>query len=183
MKPVALRSARLVLDQPTLADADDITRFCQDPVFETFLTTPWPYERHHAEGFLDTYVPGGWRKDTECTWAIRENGLFVGVIGIRTAHRDVGFWLGAPFRGRGIMPEALGLVLDWAFSWSDDDVYWECYLGNDASTATARKAGFTYRGRGEGLVTAREGGHPMVEKATIAKSDDRSPKPGWPGFD
>jgi RimJ/RimL family protein N-acetyltransferase len=170
----------LVLDQPTMDDADLVTSYCQDPVFERFLTTPWPYKRDDANKFLELYVPGGWRKDDEYTWAIREAGVFVGVIGFRTRNRDVGFWLGAPHRGRGIMPEALDTVLEWVFSWSDGDVYWECNLGNAASAAVARKAGFTYRGRHEGLVVAREGGHPLVETATIAASDDRAPKPGWP---
>ncbi len=39
MTPVELRTARLVLSPPTLDDVDAITRYCQDPLFERFLTT------------------------------------------------------------------------------------------------------------------------------------------------
>lgn len=43
MEPVELRSERLTLSVPTLDDVDAITRYCQDPLFERYLTTPWPY--------------------------------------------------------------------------------------------------------------------------------------------
>ena len=183
MKPTPLRTARLVLDQPTADDIDLVTEYCQDPVFEQFLSTPWPYRRRDAEKFVGQVVPGSWNNGTEATWAIREDGVFLGLIGFRTLHRDLGFWLGAPHRGRGIMPEAIGAVLDWAFELGDADVQWECFLGNAPSAAAARKAGFSYRGRGPSLVAARDGFHPEAEKASIARTDSRDPKPGWPVFD
>jgi hypothetical protein len=38
--PVELRTARLVLDQLGPADAPLVTTYCQDPLFERYLTTP-----------------------------------------------------------------------------------------------------------------------------------------------
>lgn len=180
MKPVDLRTERLVLDQPTLDDVELTTEYCQDPVFEKYLSTPWPYRREDAERFLGEIVPASWRNDTEYTWAIRIDGEFAGLIGFRTPYRDLGYWLGAPHRGAGIVPEALGAVLDWVFSWSEGDVLWECFLGNEASATAARKAGFSYRGQGASLVASRDGEHPLAEKASIAKADSRDEKPGWP---
>ena len=37
VRPVALRTARLVLDEPKPADADLVTAYCQDPLFERYL--------------------------------------------------------------------------------------------------------------------------------------------------
>ena len=71
MRSVTLRSARLVLDQPGERDVDTIARYCTDPLFERYLTTPWPYERRHAEGFVREFVPSGWESGDECTWALR----------------------------------------------------------------------------------------------------------------
>jgi RimJ/RimL family protein N-acetyltransferase len=65
MIPVTLRTERLVLDQPTAADVDVITEYCQDPIFEAYLTTPWPYTRADAEQFVETHVPNGWSEGTE----------------------------------------------------------------------------------------------------------------------
>src|SRR5690606_9824582 len=98
MEPLVLRTARLVLDQPTPADIDEIATYCADPVFERFMTTPWPYERRHAEFFVSEYVPGGWERGDEFAWAIRERtgGPIAGSIGLRPDRLDIGYWLGAP---------------------------------------------------------------------------------------
>ena len=60
MQPLTLRTDRLVLDQPRDGDVDAITEYCQDPLFERYLTVPWPYEREHAVSFVDDYIPAGW---------------------------------------------------------------------------------------------------------------------------
>jgi RimJ/RimL family protein N-acetyltransferase len=180
VKPVVLRTARLVLDQPTADDIDLVTEYCRDPVFEQFMSTPWPYQRSDAEKFVGTVVPRNWAKDAEYTWAVRSGGEFAGMLGFRTGNRDIGFWLGAPFRGRGYMTEAVGVLLDWAFEQDGRDVLWECYIGNLDSAGVARKAGFTFRGEGEALIPTRDGARPLAWKGTIARSDARDQKPGWP---
>jgi RimJ/RimL family protein N-acetyltransferase len=180
VNPVALRTPRLLLDQPGPADVDLITAYCQDPLFEQFLTTPWPYARADAQHFVDLHVPTGWVSGSEFTWAVRAAGSFVGVISLRAERDDVGFWLGAPFRGRGYMSEALSAVCDFAFSLGRDVVRWECYLGNTASAATARAAGFTYSGEAPAEVPARDGSVPMAWHGILSSSDPRDRKPGWP---
>jgi RimJ/RimL family protein N-acetyltransferase len=103
VKPVTLATPRLVLDQPTIDDVDLTTEYCQDPLFEKYLTVPWPYTRDDALGFFLDIVPGAWKRDTEYTWAVRAGGHFIGVIGYRPKGNDIGFWLGAPHRGHGYM--------------------------------------------------------------------------------
>jgi RimJ/RimL family protein N-acetyltransferase len=180
MNPVELRTERLVLDQLTAADVDFVTEYCQDPLFERYLTTPWPYLPAHAENFIGYHVPTGWASGTELTWAVRASGTFVGVIALRAERDDVGFWLGAPHRGRGYLSEALGAVCDFAFSVGRDVVRWECLVGNTASAATARAAGFTYTGVGPALVEARDGTFPLSWHGILSSSDSRDRKPGWP---
>jgi RimJ/RimL family protein N-acetyltransferase len=180
MKPVTLQSARLLLDQPTAADIDLVTEYCQDPVFEDYMVTPWPYVRADAEVFICTLVPEWWESESEYTWALRLDGLLIGVVGYRTRGKDIGFWLGAPHRGRGYMREAVMVILDWIFERTDDDVLWECIPGNVASAAVARKSGFRFRGEGAAVFANRDGNHPTAWKATIAKTDSRDPKAGWP---
>lgn len=180
MKPVTLRTARLVLDQPTLDDVDLCVEYCQDPLFENYMLTPWPYERHHAEDFISNRVPGWWESDDEFTWAVRHDGVFVGMVGFRTGARDIGYWVGLPHRGKGYMPEAVAAVLDWVFELDDRDVLWECVPGNAASAAVARKAGFRYTGEGTSLYEHRDRGHVVSWQGAISKTDSREQKPGWP---
>lgn len=173
----------LVLDQPTPSDVDDITCYCGDPAFERFMSLPWPYERSDAEFFVGEYVPSGWERGDEATWAIRRDGVFLGVIGVRSATSDVGFWLGAPFRGQNVMPRALGVVADWVFVSGFagiESLRWECVLGNRASLAVARKAGFTFLGESTCQLAMRDGTHPPAWHGVLQRGDDRSLKPGWP---
>jgi hypothetical protein len=120
MRPFSLSSPLVLLNELAASDTDRVFDYCQDPIFERYLTVPWPYERAHAEGFILEYVPDGWLSDREYTWALRDPAgpELLGVIGLRltgesvaadaSVHRvgSIGFWLGAPHRGRGLIPEA-----------------------------------------------------------------------------
>ncbi len=182
MRPVTLRSARLVLDQPRPDDVDEIARLCQDPEFERYLTIPWPYERRHAVGFVEECVPSGWETDREHTWALRriEDGPLLGVIGWRTERSDVGFWLGGEHRRQGLMAEALGTVADWLFARDVPVIRWEAFAGNVASAATARSVGFRYTGEAPMDVPARDGTRPPGWHAELTPIAARMPRPGWP---
>ena len=181
VEPVTLRAGELVLDQPTAADIPQITTYCQDPLFEKFMTLPWPDRQEHAEFFVNEFVPGGWSRGDEVTWAIRHDDTFLGVLGVRTENSMIGFWLGAEHRGNGYMPKAVATVLDWVFanSWSDR-VAWEAVEGNVASREVARKAGFQYTGLRPALIIGRDGTSPLAWHAEIRSGDHRREKPGWP---
>ncbi len=161
------------------------------------MVTPWPYERPHAETFLLDYVPGGWARDDEWTWAIRtEAGSpLLGVIGCRLPAPGpgpgpgsrpapagmIGYWLGAPHRGHGYMPEAVGAVVDAVLARRDlSAIGWECTVGNVASLAVARKAGFTFTGRAPGDILDRDGSTIDAWRGVLRRGDDRAPKDGWP---
>ena len=182
MIPVVLRTERLVLDQPTERDIPLITEYCQDPLFERYLTTPWPYTEEHSRGFVTEHVPEAWEDDREFTWAIRteESGPLLGVIGHRSALSDVGFWLGAPHRGKGYMPEAVHAVVDWAFERGAARVEWECLVGNTPSAAVARKCGFRYTGKAPASHPGRDGGRPEAWHGELLSGERRDVKEGWP---
>ncbi len=192
MQPVTLHangvaggpgSGALLLDQPTRGDIDAITLSCQDPIVEDFLTIPWPYARADAEFFVNEFVPNGWETGDEATWALRSDGEFLGVIGLRANTGMIGFWLGAPHRGRGFMPRAVSAVSDWAFETQFaglSAIRWEAVVGNVASLAVARKTGFRFTGVAASVVAGRDGSHGPAWQAVLHATDDRAPKPGWP---
>ena len=180
--PVELRGARLVLSAPTPSDIPAVTEYCQDPVFEHVMPLPWPYRRSDAEFFVNEHVPRGWADDTEYTWALRRtvDAPLLGVVGWRAASSDLGYWLGAPHRGQGLMPEAVTLVVDWLFDHGVERVGWECVIGNSASLSVARSVGFRFTGEAPTGVPARDGSLPPAWHAELAANDTRAPKPGWP---
>lgn len=183
MDPFVLRTDRLVLDQPGGRDIDDIARYCTDPVFERYLVTPWPYERAHAEGFVNDYVLSGWSSGSEWTWAIRMDAgaPLLGVVGVRLASGMVGYWLGAAHRGRGILPEALGVVIDAVFERTDRErVLWECVVGNVASMRVAQKCGFRFTGEAPGLILGRDGSPTLSWTGELDREGPREPTADWP---
>ena len=93
MPAPVLRTERLWLDSPVLSDRFAVAGCCRDPLYETLMTLPWPYELRHADFFLYGAVPGGWLSGNELTWALRtsEEGPLIGVIGWRRELGDVGF--------------------------------------------------------------------------------------------
>jgi RimJ/RimL family protein N-acetyltransferase len=182
MMPVTLRTQRLVLDQPVASDRDAIVEYCRDPLFETFMTLPWPYQPQHADFFINDLVPTGWASGSELSWSIRESddGPILGAIGWRSVGNDVGYWLGAPHRGRGIMTEALTAVTDYLFTEFDlAEIRWECVVGNTASAGVARKTGFRYTGERPSELTFRDGSHPLAWHGVLT-SDRALGSDAWP---
>lgn len=188
MRPYVLEDAALRLDQAGADDVATIAEYCQDPVFERFLTLPWPYSLGDARYFVDEYIPHGWDTGSEFTWALRagEGTPLLGIIGFRTARSDLGFWLGTPHRGRGLMPRAVRLVTGHILGAGLPGmtaIRWECIFGNTASLAVARKCGFTFTGTKPAQVTARDGSHPESWHGVLRLGDSPEPKPGWPAAD
>ena len=179
MDPVVLRTERLALSTPVPLDRARVHEYCQDPLFIDYMTLPWPYTLNDAVFFLETLVPNGWRDEREFTWALRERtgAPLLGVVGMRVQPEartlDVGYWLGAPHRGQGLMAEAVRRAVGWAFDTLDvDTVLWECVAGNRASAHVAAACGFAYTGEAPARAAMRDGGHPAAWHARLLRDHD-----------
>lgn len=192
MDAVRLETDRLILDEPTDSDIPFIFAYCQDELIQDFTTVPQPYQLSDAENFITKVVRPGWASGKELTWALRRKTepTILGVVSLRDwngSQAMVGFWLGAPWRGEGYMPEAAAAVCDWMFenAWTVDDnppkttIVWEALVGNPASALVARKIGFRYAGTGRGEV-ARFGEFPSSHRGELVAADRPGPAEGWP---
>lgn len=184
MEPFTLTTGSFVLEQLIESDAPAVAEYCSEPVFERFMSTPWPYTLADAESFVGEYAPAAWRANSEWTWAIREQagGELLGVIGLRLPSGMLGFWLGAPHRGRGIMSASVNAVVAAAFEHTElDEVLWEARIGNVASLRTVERAGFSFTGVAPGMTLSRNGDTVESWTAKFARGDDSSAtQPGWP---
>lgn len=138
----------VVLLRPLVAsDADEVAEACQDAQIQAWTTVPSPYHRQHAADFVaQRSDPQTWWRLP--TWAVTAppSERWIGSIDLRLdddGGADVGFLLAPWGRGRGLAARALRLACTWGFSALGLQVVtWYALVGNEASRATARNAGF-----------------------------------------
>ena len=155
-----LETERLILRPWEEADAEECYKYAKDP--RVGPIAGWP---------VHTDVENSWQIIRDVlmvpeTYAImlKETGLLVGCIGLNfhsdLAEQDdeaeLGYWLGVPWWGRGIMPEAGREVLRHAFEDLHLERVWCGYYdGNEKSKRVQEKLGFIYQWTTEDLPVPR----------------------------
>ena len=92
------------------------------------------------------------------TYAVvhKETGHPIGSIGLKMGEAtdlaagdreaELGYWIGVPFWGQGLIPEAAEVLLGYAFGDLHLDAVWcGCYDGNEKSARVQQKLGFGYQ--------------------------------------
>ena len=151
MPPRDLLTGRLRLNAVLPSDTDDVLEYCRDATLQEFVPVPVPYTREAAEGYTVAYA-----SKAPMLWAMRarddETTRLLGVIELipePLASAELGFWLGSPHRGKGLMTEAVRAVVDFGLSPEGADlsrISWCAVVGNVASARAARTVGFRYEG-------------------------------------
>jgi len=136
-------------------DAESIVRRINDPEVALFLDqVPQPYRTGDAHEYLAMSAEG-WRTGAQSNFAILVEGVDgpAGSIGIRwdqleEGSAEVGYWVAAEARGRGVATAAVGLVARWAFEAAPQlhRLELRAAVENAASNRVAEKAGFTREG-------------------------------------
>ncbi len=158
MAPVELRDGTVLLRPWRLDDADAVYRACQDAEIQRWTTVPVPYRPEDAVGFV-AGSPQRWAQGA-ASFAVVDlaSGALLGAMGLVTTPADgcaeVGYWVAAEARGRGVATRALRLLCRWAFdALGLRRLVWQAYVGNDASRRTAEAVGFQLEGtRRQGLL-------------------------------
>jgi RimJ/RimL family protein N-acetyltransferase len=131
-------------------DAPAVAAACQDPEIPRWTSVPSPYGTDDAREFIS----GTLRVDRpELSLAVVEasdEAVFLGAIGLRLPSPgvgEVGYWLAAPARGRGVATRAVRLICAWAFETMPlARIQLHTLPGNEASERVAERAGFTREG-------------------------------------
>lgn len=80
--------------------------------------------------------------------AVGSIGLMIGEksnIGIDKDEGEIGYWIGVPYWGRGLIPEAVKEIMRYAFKELELKALWCGYFdGNDKSKRVQEKCGFKY---------------------------------------
>jgi RimJ/RimL family protein N-acetyltransferase len=110
---------------------------------------PHPFASTDAGRFIARMQVSDPRR--EAVFAIEHRrGGFMGVVGLHpndTMRPELGYWLGRPFWGRGLMTEAVRAAVDWAHRvWRKRVLESGHFADNAASAGVLIKAGFLYTG-------------------------------------
>jgi RimJ/RimL family protein N-acetyltransferase len=127
-------------------------RINDQAVAEFMDTVPQPYSLSDAHDFI-ARSREGWLSGTLTNFAILVEGIdgAAGGVGVHWNERDhgiaeVGYWVAADARRRGVATTATRLAAGWAFAAAPDLERLRADEQNAASNGVAAKAGFTREG-------------------------------------
>lgn len=157
-EPQILRTERLILRPWRESDAESLYAYAKDP--DVGPAAGWPMHAS-VENSLEVIQNVLSVPETYAV-CLKEDGIAIGSIGLklgtatdmtdRDDECELGYWIGKPFWGRGLIPEAVGELLRHAFDGLGMRAVWCGYYdGNEKSKRVQEKCGFTYHHTTEGL--------------------------------
>ena len=155
---VTLETERLILRRWNEDDAEDLYRYACDPDIGPIAGWPAHQSVSESKDVIKNVLNG----KEDYAICLKEDGKPIGAIGLklngntnmtdRDDECEIGFWLGKPFWGQGIMPEAVKEMLRHAFEDLDMRKVWIGYYdGNTKSKRVQEKCGFKYQRRSENV--------------------------------
>ena len=116
------------------------------------LTIPYPYTLKDAKQWIGKCLKDDKKKVLqEAVFALTVDGAVVGSVAldpIALRHKaELGYWLGRKYWGRGMMTQAVNLVVQYGFQQLQlTRIYAYVFPFNKASARVLEKAGFSYEG-------------------------------------
>ncbi|MGA8169767.1 MAG: GNAT family N-acetyltransferase [Methylocystis sp.] len=171
-----LETPRLWLRWPRAADAEAIARFAGDPdVALKTANIPYPYESRHADRHIIAMRAANTTGEGLClAMALkRQPNDLIGLINVMgAANRGasaLGYWLGKPFWGQGLMTEAATAFVELVFNVSAvGEINSTALPSNAASLRVLEKVGFEPTGT-RVIVAPRRGGEITISTATLKR--------------
>jgi RimJ/RimL family protein N-acetyltransferase len=149
-----LRDSDLVLRPKVPGDADALTAACQDPEIQRWTFVPSPYTRADADDFIaisDREAAAG--SGVHLIAVDGDDGRLLGSFSIMELDREpgygeIGYWVAAGARGRGIATRAVRLLTEWGraeLGLTRLEIL--PHTDNEPSKRVAEKAGYRDTGR------------------------------------
>lgn len=156
-----IETERMILRTPTMADAEETARLASDrPIGLSTAQTPTLGSLEEARAFTLRAARETRPANLRFLMRLKEGGALVGTVGWRSVEPgvvDLGFWLGADFRGRGLMTEGARAALEAAFRAGGAKAVRTCCRSADwASRQVVIRCGFQWEG--SALVRPASGG-------------------------
>lgn len=146
-----LKTERLVMRSWKESDAENLYEYAKDPNVGPIAGWPVHTSVENSREIIRDVL------SAEETYAVclKEDGKAIGSIGlmvgvasnlnISDTEGEIGYWIGVPFWGRGLIPEAVNELLRHGFEDLKLDKIWCGYFeGNTKSKRVQEKCGFVY---------------------------------------
>lgn len=146
-----LETDRLLLRPWLSSDAESLYEYAKDPSVGPIAG--WP-PHTSVENSLEI-IRGVLSADETYAVCLKEDGIAIGSIGLSVGSAsnlelpdtegEIGYWIGVPFWGRGLIPEAVKELIRHGFEDLKLEKLWCGYFdGNIKSKRAQEKCGFTY---------------------------------------
>lgn len=152
-----LETQQLILRPWQEKDAEDLFTYASDP--EIGPPAGWPPHTsvENSREIIRTAL-----SDAQTYAVCRKNGRPIGSVGLklkgstdmtdRDDECELGYWIGKPFWGQGLIPEAARALLHYGFAELGMRAVWCGYYdGNEKSRKVQTKLGFLYQHKTEGI--------------------------------
>jgi RimJ/RimL family protein N-acetyltransferase len=139
----------LILRPRRPEDADALVAACQDPEIPRWTRVPSPYTREDALEFIASSQRDAETGESVGVLAFDDRtGELLGSLSImdllaEPGYGEIGYWLAAPARGRGIATRAVRLLTDWGHETLQlDRIEIIVHQDNTASHGVPQRAGY-----------------------------------------
>lgn len=151
MKKMILYTERLSLRPWTESDAESLYLYAKDPKVGPIAGWPPHTSVENSKEVIRKIL------SVEETYAVclKEDDVAIGSIGLMIGKKsnlkvsedeaEIGYWIGVPFWGKGLIPEACREIIRHAFADLNLKTLWCGYFeGNEKSRRVQEKCGFKY---------------------------------------
>ncbi len=146
-----METERLILRPWTDADAENLYRYAKDPAVGP--VAGWPV--HTSVENSREIIRGVLSEPETYAVVLKETGEPVGCVGLMIGKKsnidinedegEIGYWIGVPYWGQGLIPEAVRRLQRYGFEELRLKKIWCAYFeGNQKSRRVQEKCGFTY---------------------------------------
>lgn len=146
-----LKTNRLILRSWKEEDAEQLYKYAKDPSVGPMAGWPVHTGVENSRQIIKDVL------SDEETYAVvlKNENLPIGSIGLRIGHKsnlplgsdegEIGYWIGVPYWGQGLIPEAVQELMRHGFEELGLKVIWCGYFdGNEKSRRVQEKCGFKY---------------------------------------
>lgn len=164
---MTIETDRLILRPWRESDAESLYRYAKDP--DIGPIAGWPV--HTSVENSREIIRGVLSAEGTFAVVLRETGEAIGSIGLMVgaasnlglpaSESEIGYWIGRPFWGQGLIPEAARELMRYAFEERSIETLWCGYFdGNEKSRRVGEKLGFRH-------VRTEEKYWPLIDKTVI----------------
>lgn len=147
-----IETKRMILRPWLPADAKDLFEYAKDP--DVGPSAGWPV--HTSEENSLEIIETVFSMPNVFAVCLKEDNKAIGSIGLVVGESsnllipkdegEIGYWIGVPFWGQGLIPEAVREIMRFGFEDLNLQKLWCGYFdGNEKSKRVQEKCGFTYQ--------------------------------------